>query len=220
MAKKECLKIMIVDDHPLVRDGLRDLICLEKDMTVVSECADHEEALRALSEKIPDLCIVDISLKKSQSGLDLVKAVGQRFPSVKCLVLSMHDENTYAPRALKAGAKGYIMKHEAGRKVIESVRKIAAGGICVSEAVSNRLVLSYAVGGAAADPVARLSDRELEVFRFIGEGKKTSEIAAGLRLSVSTVETYRANIKDKLGITSSARLARLAVEWVMADKEG
>ncbi|MGL4369325.1 MAG: LuxR C-terminal-related transcriptional regulator, partial [Spirochaetota bacterium] len=149
-----------------------------------------------------------------------VKAIRQRFTSVRCLVLSMHDENVYAERALKAGAMGYLMKHEAGKNVIESIRKIAAGEMCISETVSKKMVLSY-VGGnkpGGSDPVMSLSDRELDVFRLIGEGKKTSEIAGGLGLSVSTVETYRANIKEKLKIKNSAALARFAVEWALADK--
>ena len=213
MRKTGRIDVMIVDDHPLVRDGLREIINRESDMAVCAEASDHEEAVKALSSKPVSVAIVDITLKNSQSGLDLVKAIRSRFPSVKCLVLSMHDENVYAERALTAGAMGYIMKHEAGRNVIESIRQVNAGEICVSPSVSKRIMSAYLTGVTASDdPVSSLSDRELEVFRLIGRGMKTSDIAKELRLSVSTVETYRANIKDKLGLSSAAELAKAAVE--------
>jgi DNA-binding NarL/FixJ family response regulator len=217
MGKKTGIDVMIVDDHPLVRDGLREIINREGDMTVKAEASCCEEAIRALSGKNISVAIVDITLKNSENGLDLVKAIGIRYPSVHCLVLSMHDENVYAERALRAGALGYIMKHEAGKNVVESIRLVASGELCVSAAVSKRIMSAYLRGGNVVDdPVSTLSDRELEVFKLIGRGLKTSDIAKALRLSVSTVETYRANIKDKLGLSSSAQLARVAVESALS----
>ena len=181
MGKDARIRVMIVDDHPVMRDGLCELIGRETDMTVVAEASDHEGAIHALSESDVSVAIVDITLNNSQNGLDLVKAIRTRYPSVRCLVLSMHEENVYAERALKAGALGYVMKHEAGKKIIEGIRSVASGEVSVSSTVSKRIMSAYLSGGIVADdPVGSLSDRELEVFRMIGHGMKTSQIAQSL----------------------------------------
>ena len=208
-------KILIVDDHPVVREGLALRISRQPDLEVCGEAGDVAEALQVLGHVRPDVAIIDIALK-SGSGLDLIKRVKARDESVRMLVWSMYSETHYAERALRAGALGYITKEQATEKIIEAIRRVQAGKVYLSEEMAEQL-LGRAVGGGGtlAQPLlATLSDRELEVFRMIGEGLDTAQVAAQMRLSPKTVETYRARIKEKLHLTSSRELLRQAVQWL------
>jgi DNA-binding NarL/FixJ family response regulator len=212
--KAERTRVLVVDDHPIVRQGLVQMITREPDMTVCGEAESATDALKAIAACMPDVAIVDLSLKGT-SGLELLKDIKVRYPKLPVLVLSMYDESMYAERALRAGACGYMMKEEASEKVLMAVRSILAGQIYLSEAMASRL-LHMAVAGrtdGAAAPTERLSDRELEVFRLVGQGYGTSEIARQLHLSPKTVETYRAHIKEKLNLTTATELLQHAIKW-------
>jgi len=208
-------KILIVDDHPIVRQGLTELINQEKDLVACGQAEDAYEAMEAIKALKPDLVIVDISLK-GKSGMEVIKDIKARHPALPVLTLSMHDESLYAERALRAGAKGYIMKQEATEKVITAIRKVLSGQVYVSNQVATRIVSKFAGGTPDADAsvIDHLSDRELEVFRLIGQGYRTRQIAERLHLSVKTIETYRAHIKEKLNLASASELLRYAVQWV------
>ncbi len=212
--------VLIVDDHPVVRQGLAQLINQEKDLEVRGYAEDAHEAMQAIKNVQPDMVIVDISLKDT-SGMDLIKDMKIQYPNLPILTLSMHDESLYAERALRAGARGYIMKHEATERVITAIRRVLAGEIYVSDSMAAKMVSKLATGAAprSASPVEALSDRELEVFRLIGEGHKTRDVADKLHLSVKTIETYRAHIKEKLGFKDGNELFRFAVEWVNSEME-
>jgi len=207
--------IMIVDDHPFVRYGLKQLISAEPDLAVCCEAGSCREALETLETSNPDLAIVDLSLKDG-SGIELIKDMRKKYPSVPVLVLSMHDESLYAERALKAGAKGYIMKQEGTEILVKAIRSILSGQIFVSRALSSKLITKKAGYSSASEDscVECLSDRELQVFELIGKGLKTSSIAELLNLSVKTIETYRGNIKMKLDLTDASELFREATLWV------
>lgn len=209
-------RILIVDDHPLVRSGLRVLIDDEPDLQVCGEAADADEAIRVLDARKPDLVIIDLSLKGS-SGLELIKRIKSRAPDVKMLVSSMHDESLYAERVLNAGALGYINKQEAMEKVIEAIRGILQGRVFLSSAMSNRFLqrLTKDQKSQEQSAVGSLSDRELQVFELIGRGLATSAIAGQLHLSVKTVETHREKIKSKLKLTTATELTKHAVQWVL-----
>lgn len=208
-------KILLVDDHPLMRKGLALTLSAEVDFKVVAQAADAEEALTLLEKEEPDLAIVDISLP-GMSGLELVKHMHALRPDLKTLVVSRHDETLYAERAIRAGARGYVMKLEAADLIVKAVRRVMAGGIYVSEEINERLLLGLAAGRQeiAQSPLEVLSDRELEVFELTGRGQGTREIAERLHLSVKTVESYRARIKDKLNLKTAAELMQHAVQWV------
>ncbi len=210
-------KILIVDDHPPVREALALRIRWEPDLEVCGEAADMCEAMRLVDETRPDLVVVDISLKAG-NGIDLIRRIRDRNDRVRLLVWSMHSESLYAERALRAGAMGYVNKEQATEKIVEAVRRVLAGKVYVSDAVTERM-LHRAVGGRPEDatcyPVHALADRELEVFRLIGQGMKTGEIAERLHLSVSTVETYRDRIRQKLHLTGGTQLAHYATRWVL-----
>jgi DNA-binding NarL/FixJ family response regulator len=211
-------RVLIVDDHPVVRQGLRLLIDQETDLQVCGHAEDAYEAMQVIKELKPDMVIVDISLKDT-SGMDLIRDIKIRHPNLPVLTLSMHDESLYAERALRAGAKGYIMKQEATEQVVTAIRRVLDGQIYVSDSMAAKMVSRLAAGVApsSASPVESLSDRELEVFRLIGEGHKTREVADKLHLSVKTIETYRAHIKEKLGFKDGNELFRFAVEWVNSE---
>jgi DNA-binding NarL/FixJ family response regulator len=210
--------VLIVDDHPVVRQGLAQLINQEKDLEVRGYAEDAFQAMQAIKDVRPDMVIVDISLKDT-SGMDLIKDLKIQYPNLPILILSMHDESLYAERALRAGARGYIMKHEATERVITAIRRVLAGEIYVSDSMAAKMVSKLATGitPKSASPVESLSDRELEVFRLIGEGHKTRDVADKLHLSVKTIETYRAHIKEKLGFKDGNELFRFAVEWVNSE---
>jgi len=207
--------ILLVDDHPIVRRGLRELIEQEPDLDVCGEAEEVAEALRLVGELKPDVVIVDITLK-GRSGLEFIKDMRARKRSLPILVLSVHDEATYAERALKAGAQGYVMKREAPDLIIDAIRTVLSGELYVCEKMATKL-LSRIVGRPPKrerdDAVAALSDRELEVLELLGRGHSTRRVAEELHLSVSTIETYRANIKHKLGLESASELVRFATEW-------
>jgi DNA-binding NarL/FixJ family response regulator len=203
----------LVDDHPIVRQGLAQLINAQPDLSVVVEASAAPEALAALAAQRVDVLVVDLSLREG-SGIDLVRDVSARWPATPILVLSMHEEQLYAERALRAGARGYLMKHEAPEVVIGAIRKVLAGEVHLSSAMSGRLLNRFVTtkpepGTSLLD---RLSDRELEVFQLIGRGLSTRAIAEGLFLSVKTIETHREHIKQKLGLTSASELLRYAIE--------
>lgn len=206
--------VFIVDDHPLLRQGLAMMINREHDLAVCGEAEEAQPALRAIQQSQPDILIVDISLN-GPDGLDLLKHVRNSYPDLPVLVLSMHDEATYAERALRARANGYIMKHEATEKVLVAVRRILNGEIYLSERIANKMLQQYIGGSSAAlqSRVSALSDRELEVFRSIGEGRSTRQIADELHLSVKTVETYQAHLKEKLALRSGRELIQHAIQW-------
>ena len=208
--------VFVVDDHPLLRQGLALLINREPDLTVCGEAANAQDAMKAIAAKRPDILIVDISLN-GPDGLDLLKALRSSYPDLPVLILSMHDETIYAERALRARANGYIMKQEATEKVLVAVHRILGGDIYLSERMSNKLLHQY-FSGASVDTNSRLSDRELEVFRFIGEGCSTRHIAEKLHLSIKTVETYQAHIKDKLSLRSGRELVQYAIQSKIGDK--
>lgn len=210
-------RVLIVDDHPILRHGIAQLVEREPDFDACSEAGSLEEAKAVLIERPIDLAIVDLSLD-GQSGTDLIREVRVLHPGVRCLVLSMHDERLHAERALRAGARGYLMKQEATRRIVVALRQVRAGHIYLSDAVSSE-ILGRLAGGAPVDrgdgnagAVAGLSGREMEVLRLIGSGLKTGEIARALHRSVHTVETHRAGIKRKLGLRTAGDIARAAFE--------
>lgn len=206
-------RILIVDDHPMMRDGLAALITAQPDLVVCGEAANAAEALQAVEKLSPDLLLLDISLP-GKSGLEIIKDLAALQPRLAILVISMHDESLYAERVLRAGARGYIMKQEGGRRIMEAIRVILSGKVFVSEQMSARLLESLAGHRAEAASVTNLSDREFEVFQMIGRGRSTKEIAAQLHLSVKTVEVHRVNIKAKLRLATSPELIHYAVRWV------
>jgi DNA-binding NarL/FixJ family response regulator len=206
--------VFIVDDHPLVREGLTNLINRQSDLVVCGEAKDSAEAIDGMTKERPDVAIIDISLT-NESGLELIKQLVKQFPQVALIVLSMHDEALYAERALRAGARGYVMKHETSKNVLTSIRRVIGGDIYVSERIVNRIALrlTSARRAAASSPVERLSDRELEIFQLLGQGRTPSEIARDLNLSLKTVQAYCARAKDKFGVTSLTELLRAAIRW-------
>ncbi|MEE8527003.1 MAG: response regulator transcription factor [Gammaproteobacteria bacterium] len=212
MSIESAYRILIVDDHPIVRQGLRRLIDQEEDLSVCGEAEDVKEARNAIEAMSPDAVILDISLRNSD-GVDLIKELRLRRIKTPVLVLSMHDESIYAERLLSAGANGYIMKQEASDQFLVALRGVLAGDIYVSNAVRGKMVKAAAAEDAVADPISRLSNRELQVFNLIGQGLSTREIAEKLNLSVKTIESHRLTIKDKLNIDSATQLMRYAVRW-------
>jgi DNA-binding NarL/FixJ family response regulator len=206
--------IFIVDDHPLVREGLTNLINRQSDLVVCGEAKDSAEAIDGMTKARPDVAIIDISLT-NESGLELIKQLVKQFPQVALIVLSMHDEALYAERALRAGARGYVMKHETSKNVLTSIRRVIGGDTYVSERIVNRMALrlTSARRSAASSPVERLSDRELEIFQLLGQGRTPSEIARDLNLSLKTVQAYCARAKEKFGVTSLTQLLRAAIRW-------
>lgn len=209
------IKILIVEDHPIFRMGMKDMIEHEPDMTVCGDAEDVAGALELLESDRPDLVIVDLSLRES-NGLDLVKEISARYKRVACLVLSMHDEALHAERCILAGAKGYIMKQEASESVVTAIRRIMDGHIHVSPSIMSHIlnVFRKQPDLAHESPLKRMSDRELEIFQLIGQGLASKEIAMRLNVSIKTVGTYRERIKEKLNLKNASELLRFAVIWV------
>lgn len=208
-------RILIVDDHPMMRQGLAQLINSEPDLAVCCEADTAAQAFDAIRRGQPDLAIVDISLP-DKNGLELIKDLRALNPDLRVLVVSMHDESLYAERVLRAGGRGYVMKQEGGKKLMEAIREVLAGKLYVSEPMSARILEAFS-GRRSAEGVSlvgRLTDREFEIFQMIGQGQGTREIAKCLHLSIKTVEAHRANIKVKLGIKLGTDLVRFAVRWV------
>ena len=208
-------RIIIVDDHPLMRKGLIMSLSAELDVEVCAQASNAEEAMTLVESENPDLAIVDISLP-GMSGLELIKRLHAIRPELYILVVSRHDESLYAERAIRAGARGYIMKHEAGDVMMKAVRRVLSGGIYVSEEINEKLLKDLAAGHTMTyrSPLEVLSDRELEVFELTGKGIGTREISERLHLSVKTVESYRARIKAKLNLSTAAELMQHAVQWI------
>ena len=206
-------QILIVDDHPIIRDGLSQLLNLHGDLHVCCVAGNAEEALVAMACR-PGLAIVDLSLH-STSGLDLVKALRQHYPELAILVLSMHDEALFAERALRAGANGYLMKLEATEHIVNAIREVLAGNIYLSAAMHEKLARALVVPRKTpTGSIASLSEREFEVLHLIGLGFSTREIAGKLNRSIKTIETHQANIKEKLGIANGKELMRFAIQWI------
>lgn len=208
-------RILLVDDHPIVRQGLGLLIKGAPDLMVCGEAEDADAAVKAVADLQPDLAVVDLSLK-DRSGLDLIKDLVRLHPGLPILVLSMHDESLQAKRVLRAGAKGYIMKQEASDRVLDAIRTVLAGGVYLSPQMSS-ILLEQLVGpraaSASAAPLERLTDREIEVLSLIGKGLSSREIAARLGLSIKTIEAHRENIKDKLDLKNAVGLLRFAMQY-------
>jgi len=212
-------RILVIDDHPIVRQGLSQLINQEDDLIVCGAAKDASSALEGIAGSHPDLLIVDISLE-GPDGLDLLKTVRSQNPTLPVLILSMHDESLYAERALRAGARGYIMKQAATDGLLVAIRRILEGDIYVSDRIASRVLHRFAGRGAQTEqsPVQHLSDRELEVFRMIGQGHGTREIAELLHISIKTVESYQAHIKEKLALKNSRELVQRAVQWMTNER--
>lgn len=213
--RKPKTKVLLVDDHPILRTGLRRMIDQESDMQVCGEAEDGPKAFELCGTLTPDIAVIDISLKGS-NGIELVKNLKARYPELPTLVLSMHDESLYAERALRAGSRGYIMKEEAIEQVLVAIRRALLGEIFLSEKMKSRMIQQMASGKGkvVSSPIEQLTDRELEVFRLIGEGHSTRQIAGQLHLSVRTVEAYREYIKGKLNLKNATELVQHAFHWV------
>jgi DNA-binding NarL/FixJ family response regulator len=217
--KSNKAQILIVDDHPMTRSGLTHLINHQSDTVVCGEAENASEALDLLAESQPDLMLIDITLP-GKSGLELIKDVKAMRPELPMLVLSMHDESLYADRVLRAGARGYITKHEGGEKLIGAIRHVLSGKIYVSESMSAHIleIFSGRQTGVDRASIQNLSDREFEVFEALGEGLSSHEIAKKLHLSAKTVDAHRANIKSKLKINTTAELISFAARWTTQNK--
>ncbi len=217
--KKDATRVLIVDDHPLLRKGVGQLIDQEKDLQVVGEAEDAHQAITAVENTKPDVALIDITLNGT-SGIELLKNIKVRFPKLKMLVLSMHDESVYAHRALRAGASGYIMKQEGPEKVLVALRKVLRGEVYLSEHLGNRMLHTLVNGHTPlpTSPVEELSDRELEVFSLIGQGHGTRPIAEKLHLSIKTIESHRAHIKEKLNLQNATELVHHAIQWVQSER--
>jgi len=213
----EAKRIVIVDDHPLFRKGLEEMIHSDGTFAVCGEAGHAVEAMDVIRKLHPDMAIVDLSLPGA-NGIELIKNIRAEFPQLPILVLSMHDESLYALRALRAGAEGYVMKHEAMANVIHAIREVFNGRPYLSPAMAAQVITKFAHRQAEgeADAVERLSDRELEILELIGKGHDVRQIARLLRLSPKTVETHRAHIKDKLDLKNSREVARFALQWLNA----
>ena len=215
-ARQPARKILIVDDHPLTRRGMVQLIGEQRDLAVCGEAGDAEQALAAVGSLRPDLVLADVTLP-GKPGVELIKDIKAMHPAVLVLVVSMHDESLYAERALRAGARGYLMKSEGGEKLIEAIRHVLAGKVYVSQNLSAKIL-----EGLSGDhrregsAVAALSDREFEVFQYIGQGLTLREIGGRLHISAKTVETHRVHIRQKLALTTNPELTKYAVRWASA----
>lgn len=207
--------VLIVDDHPTFRRGLASLLQSEPDLAVCGEAGSSEAALRAIQQGHPDLVIVDLALGESD-GLDLVKEMKRRHPRIPALVLSMHDEAMYAERCLRAGARGYVTKQQLDETVLAAIRRLLAGQTYMSDTLKERLAARFVAGRdlAVGMPLDPLSDRELQVYRLIGHGRSTRQIAEALHLSVKTIESHREHIKQKLMVESASELVHRATQWV------
>jgi len=207
-------RILIVDDHPLFREGLQQLIARDADLEVCGEGSNATEAMQLIAERKPDLVVVDISLGAS-SGIDLIKTIRNSYDELPVLVVSMHDESLYAERSLRAGAMGYVMKHESGKTVRAAIRKLLGGEMYLSERMSSTVISKFMRGqpDRPASPLETLSDRELEVFRMLGHGKGTRQIAQDLNVTVATINSFRNRIKEKLHLKTATEVMLHAIQW-------
>jgi DNA-binding NarL/FixJ family response regulator len=213
-------QVLIVDDHPVIRDGLVTIINHERDMNVCGQAEDAYIALKAVAELKPDIVVTDISLKSSD-GIELTKNIKARCPRLPVIVFSVHDESLYAERALLAGAKAYLMKDEVSENIIKAIRTVLNGEIYVSDAISKKFLHKIAgdKAGTAKTPIESLSDREFEIFRLIGEGLKASQMAEQLHLSIKTIETHRSRIKEKLNLPNASELLQYSIKWAKSQNK-
>ncbi len=208
-------RILLVDDHPIVRQGLALLIEREPDLCVCGEAEGAHGAFQAIASLQPDIVVLDISLN-GPDGLDVLKEIRTKTGELPVLILSMHDESIYAERAMRAGANGYIMKQEATERVLVAIRRILQGEVYLSDRLTNTMLQQFVRGAPGKNtPLLNLTDRELEVFRLIGEGHGTRQIAEELHLSVKTIESYQAHIKEKLSLKNARELVQHAIEWTV-----
>jgi DNA-binding NarL/FixJ family response regulator len=216
--KSQKSRLLIVDDHPLFREGLRQLVSHDPDLVVCGEASDATEALRLIPELKPDLVLVDISLGAT-SGIDLIKAIKDAYDDLPVLVISMHDESLYAERSLRAGAMGYVMKHETGKTVKNAIRKVLSGEMYLSEKMSSAIISKFMRGSddRPASPLEILSDRELEVFRMLGQGKGTRQIAHDLDVTIATINSFRNRIKEKLHLKTATEVMLHAIQWMQGE---
>ena len=205
-------RIMIVDDHPIVRHGIAQLLNGQTDMEVIAEAEDAESAMKQLRDQTFELLVVDISMP-GLSGLDLIRRIKAKDAHIPILVLSMHDESVYAERALAAGARGFLMKHEATEKLVSAVRKLLGGGVYLSRSLEERMFQTFVGGQIVDEPLKRLTEREFEVLQLIAQGLTSAQIAKRINRSIKSVEAYRTAIRSKLGAKSTVDLARLALEY-------
>lgn len=213
-SEKSVKRLVLIDDHPIMRHGLAQLIRAEEGLDVIGEAGSAREGLEVIGRLKPDLAVIDLTLP-DKNGLELVKDIRALHPATQCIVLSMHDETLYGERSLRAGARGYVMKEEAADHLVTAIRKIISGGLYVSESLNARM-LEQVTGASRskATGMDALTDRELEILSLIGSGVPTKNIAAQLSISARTVEAHRAHIKEKLGMNDGASLVRYAVQWV------
>ena len=213
-SEKLIKRLVLIDDHPIMRHGLAQLIRAEDGLDVIGEAGSAREGLEVVGRLKPDLAVIDLTLP-DKNGLELVKDIRALHPSTQCIVLSMHDETLYGERSLRAGARGYVMKEEAADHLISAIQKVLGGGLYVSETLNARM-LEQVTGSARARTTGMdsLTDRELEILALVGKGVATKNIATQLSISARTVEAHRSHIKEKLGITDGAALVRYAVQWV------
>jgi DNA-binding NarL/FixJ family response regulator len=211
---KHRTRILLVDDHPLVRERLTEIINREADLTVCGEAEDRLGAMLTIPAKRPGLVIIDLTLKNSD-GLELIKDIRSRWPKLRMLVVSMHDESLYAERVIRAGALGYITKQEATRNILVAIRRVLEGTIYLNEKIASHIIsrLTAHAGAVAATPAELLSDRELQVFDLTGQGLNNGEIADRLHIAVKTIETYRARIREKLMLKHASELLQSAIAW-------
>jgi len=209
------IKIIIVEDHPIFRMGIKELIDQENDMTVIGDAEDVKGAVNLIEKQLPDLVIIDLSLKDS-NGIELVKEIHNNYKKTSSLVLSMHDESLHAQRCIMAGAKGYIMKQEASESVVTAIRKIISGNIYVSPRIMSNILNQFQNQPDLIheSPLKKLTDRELEIFQLIGRGYSSKEVGIQLNISIKTVGTYKERIKEKLALKHSGELVRNAIIWV------
>lgn len=213
------IKVLIVDDHPILREGLSTLINGQSDLMICGESKNGQEALAAVKALKPDLAVVDISMR-GMNGIELIKRIRALDKRCQVVVLSMHEESVYAERALRAGARSYVMKQEVHGSVLQAIRKVMAGEIWVSEAMANRLISNIAIDAEIAPSVSLLTNRELEIFTLIGRGDGPRDIAEELRISIRTVDSHRERIKKKLNLKNIRQLILYASEWVKDESEG
>lgn len=208
------IEVFLVDDHPIVRQGFAQMLAAEPDLALCGQAADARSALAQLDEVAPDIAIVDVSLGDT-SGIDLIRELKQRWPRLAVLVFSMHDERLYAERALRAGAAGYVMKHEPADVILRAIRTVVTGGVAVSSDISGHFLQRWVASGppSGGSPLDALSDRELHVLGLIGKGLGTRAIAESLHVSVKTIESYRARLKEKMNLRTGTELMQFAVHW-------